>query len=320
MKLVFLDSATVTRGDIDFSPLEEFGRLVLHDISAPRHVVERCRGAEVVITNKVVLDARALSALPQLRLILIAATGVNVVDLEAAKGRGIVVCNVAGYSTASVAQHTAALLLALATRIHQYAVEVDKWPASPIFTRLDHPVTELAGKRCGIVGLGEIGSAFAGIAEALGMAVQVLAREGSRNTRRPELPRLSREEFFASSDVVSLHCPLTDENDGMIDGETLALMKPTAFFLNVSRGPLVEDEALAQALRNDGIAGAGLDVLSTEPPPRDHPLLAPDLRDKNLVITPHSAWLSLESRKRLIDGVAGNLRAFLAGEPVNRVA
>ena len=320
MNITFLDSSTLTRGDIDFGPLEAMGTFTPHEHTAPSEVTARCRGVEVVLTNKVVLDSRIIESLPDLKLILVCATGVNVVDLEAARIRNIPVCNVAGYSTPSVAQHTAALLLALATRVHRLATEHDEWPHSPIFTRLTHPVTELSGQACGIVGLGEIGSAFATIAEALGMKVQILARKGSPNTNRPELPRLAAREFFATSDVISLHCPLTAGNEGMIDSETLAAIKPGALLLNVTRGPLVDELALAGALRSGHLAGAGLDVLSAEPPPADHPLLAADLVDRNLIITPHTAWLSLQSRQRLLTGVVDNLENWLAGTPSNRVA
>lgn len=320
MKITFLDSSTLTRGDLDFSELEALGTFTHYEQTTPSDVVERSVGAEVLITNKVILNAETLAALPELKLILVSATGVNVVDLEAAKEHRILVCNVAGYSTPSVAQHAAALLLSLATNVHRLAAEHAEWPKSPIFTRLDYPVTELAGKVCGIVGLGEIGEAFSDIAEALGMTVQVLARPGSSNRRKPFLARLDAPEFFSSSDVVSLHCPLTAENEHMINRETLALMKPSAFLLNASRGPLVDDEALAEALRGDLIAGAGLDVLSVEPPPADHPLLAADLAEKNLIITPHTAWLSLESRRRLLEGVIINLQNWLDGKPTNRVA
>ena len=320
MNLTFLDSSTLTRGDIDFSALEAFGSLTLHRVTSAADTLERSGGAEIIITNKVVLDAATIGALSDLKLILVSATGVNVVDLEAAREHGIPVCNVAGYSTPSVAQHVAALLLALATNVHRYNAELDQWPGSPIFTRLDHPVVELAGKICGIVGLGEIGSAFASIVESLGMTVQVLSRERSNNPRRPEFARLPHHDFFATSDVVSLHLPLTTDNEQMINREVLALMKPSAFLLNASRGPLIDEDALAEALRGDLIAGAGLDVLSVEPPPLDHPLLAPDLRAKNLLITPHTAWLSRESRQRLLDGLVANLQAFLDGNPTNRVA
>ncbi|MDE0597222.1 MAG: D-2-hydroxyacid dehydrogenase [Roseibacillus sp.] len=320
MNITLLDSSTLSRGDIDFAPFQAFGPFTHFDQTLPADVLARCQGAQVVITNKVVLNSKTLGALPALKLILISATGVNVVDLDAAKERGIPVCNVAGYSTPSVAQHVAALLLTLATNVHRFAAELDQWPQSPIFTRLDHPVTELAGKTCGIVGLGAIGSAFAAIAESLGMSVQVFAREESGNKQRPFLTRLSAGEFFRTSDVVSLHCPLTADNEHMINRDTLALMKPSAFLLNASRGPLIDEEALADALRHDRIAGAGLDVLSVEPPPTNHPLLASDLREKNLIITPHSAWLSLESRQRLLQGLLSNLQNFIAGKPSNRVA
>mgnify|MGYP001986770864 CR=1 FL=1 len=320
MNITLLDSSTLSRGDIDFAPFQAFGPFTHFDQTLPADVLARCQGAQVVITNKVVLNSKTLGALPALKLILISATGVNVVDLDAAKERGIPVCNVAGYSTPSVAQHVAALLLTLATNVHRFAAELDQWPQSPIFTRLDHPVTELAGKTCGIVGLGAIGSAFAAIAESLGMSVQVFAREESGNKQRPFLTRLSAGEFFRTSDVVSLHCPLTADNEHMINRDTLALMKSSAFLLNASRGPLIDEEALADALRHDRIAGAGLDVLSVEPPPTNHPLLASDLREKNLIITPHSAWLSLESRQRLLQGLLSNLQNFIAGKPSNRVA
>jgi glycerate dehydrogenase len=320
MNITLLDSSTLSRGDIDFAPFQTFGPFTHFDQTLPADVLARCQDAQVVITNKVVLNSKTLGALPALKLILISATGVNVVDLDAAKERGIPVCNVAGYSTPSVAQHVAALLLTLATNVHRFAAELDQWPQSPIFTRLDHPVTELAGKTCGIVGLGAIGSAFTSIAESLGMSVQVLAREGSGNKQRPLLTRLAAGDFFRTSDVVSLHCPLTADNEHMINHDTLALMKPSAFLLNASRGPLIDEEALADALRHDRIAGAGLDVLSVEPPPTDHPLLASDLREKNLIITPHSAWLSLESRQRLLQGLLSNLQNFIDGKPSNRVA
>lgn len=320
MNLTFLDASTLTRGDLDLTVLKEFGSLTLHDITSPLDTPARCQEQDVLITNKVVLNADLIASLPALKLILVSATGVNVVDLEAAKAHGIPVCNVAGYSTPSVAQHTAALLLALATNVHRYNAERNLWPQSPIFTRLDHPVVELAGKTCGIVGLGDIGSSFATIAESLGMTVQVIARPGSSNARRPELPRVDAETFFATSDVISLHCPLADDNLHFINRESLAQCKSSALILNVSRGPLVDEDALAEALRGDQIAGAGLDVLSVEPPSSDNPLLADDLQEKNLVISPHSAWLSRESRQRLLDGVVGNLRAFLAGSPTNRVA
>ncbi|MBJ07208.1 MAG: glycerate dehydrogenase [Verrucomicrobiaceae bacterium] len=318
MNITFLDSSTVTRGDIDFSGFEKFGNFTHYAETSPGEVSARCLGQQVIVTNKVILDSEIMASLPDLQLILVAATGVNVVDLAAARAHEVVVCNVAGYSTPSVAQHAASLLLALCTKVHRLAPEYAKWPDSPIFTRLDHPVTELAGKTCGIVGLGAIGKAVAAIGEALGMHIQALAREGSEP--RDSIPRIPHEHFFSSSDVISLHCPLTDENRHLINAETLALMKPDAYLINVSRGPLVDDAALAEALRQDHLAGAGLDVLSVEPPPPGHPLLAPDLAARNLIITPHTAWLSLESRQRLLAGILENLENWLASNPSNRVA
>ena len=320
MKITCLDASTLTRGDIDFAPLEELGDFSHFDRTDPTQIIERSQDAEVILTNKVVLDAGIIQSLPNLKLILVCATGVDVVDLDTATARGIPVCNVAGYSTPSVAQHTAALLLSLVTKVHRFANEHEEWPRSPIFTRLTHPISELAGRSCGIIGLGEIGSAFAGIAEALEMKVQVLAREGSSNSRRPDLPRIQSEEFFATSDVVSLHCPLTSDNEHLINQTTLSAMKPGSLLLNVSRGPLVNEVDLAEALRCGHLSGAGLDVLSEEPPRPDHPLLAPDLANKNLIMTPHTAWLSLESRRRLLAGVVDNLKNWIAGTPSNRVA
>ncbi|NNC87626.1 MAG: D-2-hydroxyacid dehydrogenase [Akkermansiaceae bacterium] len=319
MTVTFLDASTLAPADLDLSGLEAFGELSLHETTSPEEIAARCAGAEVIITNKVELDAGLIASCPQLKLILVAATGVNIVDLEAARAQGILVCNVAGYSTSSVAQHVMALLLALATNVHRYAAEAPAWADSPIFTRLDHPVVELAEKSFGIIGLGEIGSATARLAEALGMEVHVYGREGSSNTTRPELPRLPHDEFFARSDVISLHAPLTDRNRHIINRDSLSLMKPTALLLNASRGPLVDEEALAEALLDGRLAGAGLDVLSTEPPPAGHPLLRHPHLGTTLLITPHTAWISRESRQRLVDGLVANLDAFANGAPANVV-
>jgi glycerate dehydrogenase len=316
---VFLDASTVGPEDLDWAGLRRVSDLALHETTSPEELQSRASGAEVLITNKVALDASTIDALPGLKLILVAATGVNVVDLDAARAKGIPVCNIAGYSTSSVAQHAIALLLCLATNVHRYAAEADRWPDSPIFTRLDHPVVELAGKNFGIVGLGEIGQAVAGLAEALGMNVRVMAREGSANTLRPDLVRLPHGEFFATSDVVSLHCPLTPESRHLINRESLGLMPAGALLLNTSRGPLVDEEALADTFRNGQLGGAALDVLSVEPPPADNPLLGLPQLGSTLLVTPHTAWISREARQRLIDGVAANLRAFLDGTPANVV-
>ena len=321
MKITFLDASTVSPSDLDLGALERLGTLTCFDHTSPDGTVAHCGDADVVITNKVLITAEVFEKCRDLKLVLVSATGVNCVDLEAAKAHGVPVCNVAGYSSSAVAQHVFALLLNLVTNVHRFAAEADQWPASPIFTRLDHPVIELSGRTLGIVGLGDIGSSVATVAQAFGMKVQVLAREGSTNAHLPELPRVDRATFFSSSDVISLHCPLTAETEKLIDAEVLESMQPDAFLINTGRGPLIDEAALAKALRNGGIAAAGLDVLSVEPPPSDHPLLAPDLlASGRLLVTPHTAWTSREARQRLLDGVAANLTAFLAGSPTNRVA
>ena len=318
--IVFLDASTLAPSDLDLSALRELGELTEYDATSPSDTISRCKGAEVAITNKVVLDGDIFTACPDLKLVLVAATGVNCIDLEAARAHGVTVCNVAGYSTDSVVQHTFALLLNLATNVHRYAAEAGEWPTSPIFTRLDHPAFEVAGKTLGIAGLGTIGQAVARTAQSLGMKVQALARtEGQAATAG--VSRVARDVFFATSDVVSLHCPLTPESEHMINSETLSLMKPTALLLNTGRGPLVDEGALASALRDGTIAGAGLDVLAKEPPTGDNPLLAEDLlATGRLLITPHTAWISREARQRLVDGLVTNLRAYQDGNPVNQVA
>ena len=314
--IVFLDRDTVDAGgDVDFAPLRALGALTLHPVTAPEDLPGRIADAHILITNKVVIDGAAMDAAPSLKMIQVAATGVNNVDLNAARERGIAVCNVSGYSTPGVAQHAFALLLNLATSIHRFASEPQQWPRSPIFTRLDYPITEIAGRTLGIAGLGEIGGSVARIGEAFGMRIVGLARQASQGG---EYERVEREAFFAESDVISLHCPLTQSTREMINAETLSWMKPTAFLINTGRGGLIDELALASALRAGGIAGAALDVLSQEPPPPDHPLLEPSV--PNLIITPHTAWASRESRTRLMDGVAGNIRGFLDGSPRNRIA
>jgi glycerate dehydrogenase len=316
-RLVFLDAATVGN-DISLAPLEALGELLTFATTAPSQTAGRTAGATVALTNKVPIGADVLGASPTLRLVAVCATGVNQVDLEAARERGVAVCNVAGYSTASVAQHTLALLLNLATNAHRYAAEPLAWTRSPVFTRLDYPVVELAGKMLGIAGLGEIGSAVARAAQALGMRVQALARAGrSGRAQGDDLPRLPKPEFLATSDAVTLHCPLTPDTHHLIDAAALAAMKPGAFLINTGRGGLVDEDALVAALRSGHLGGAALDVLSTEPPPSDHPLLAPDI--PNLILTPHTAWSSREARTRLIAEVAANIRDFFDGRARSRV-
>ncbi|OYV07108.1 MAG: glycerate dehydrogenase [Verrucomicrobiales bacterium VVV1] len=316
MNLVFLDASTITRQDLDLTPLANFGPLTLHDLTSPDQVSFRIAGATVAITNKVPITDASLAANPGVKLVVSAATGVNQIDLDACKARGVMVCNVAGYSTDSVAQHTFALLLNLVTAVDRYSATCSKdWPASPFFSRLDHPVTELAGRTLGIVGLGTIGRAVAKIAEAFGMKVVAFARDHSAPDS--DIARLSGDAFFKTCDVISLHCPLTPQTQHFINRETLALMKPTALLLNTGRGPLIDEAALAEALSERKIGGAGIDVLSVEPPPADHVLLTNDL--PNLLITPHTAWSSHEARQRLLDGIISDIQGFLEGTPVNRI-
>jgi len=314
--IVFLDRDTTDRGDLDFSALESLGTLVSHGISRPGETAARLAEASVVLANKALVGAAEMDAAPQLRLIQVVATGVNNIDLEAARERGLAVCNVAGYSTAAVGQHVFASLLNLVTNVHRFAAEPSKWAESPIFTRLDYPVEELAGKTLGIVGYGDIGRAVARIAEAFGMQVVAYAREGAE-TKGGEVRRLAGEGFFGGCDVVSLHCPLTPETRHFIRRETLAMMKPSAVLVNTGRGDLVHEPDLVAALREGTIRAAAVDVLTPEPPAPDHPFLAAGL--ENLFITPHTAWSAREARQRLLDEIAENLRAFRAGERRNRV-
>lgn len=316
MKITFLDASTLHRDDLDFSPFKKHGELAFFENTTSQDLLSHARGAEVLVTNKVPIQKADLDKLPDLKLILIAATGFNHIDLPATAARGIPVCNVAGYSTSAVAQHVFALLLNLVTHTYRYQAKIESWPQSPIFTHLDHPVTELAGKTLGIVGLGETGSAVARIAEAFGMTVQALAREGASASPRQ---RVGREEFFSSSDVISLHCPLNDDTHQLINQGSLELMKPSAVLINTGRGALVDEEALAKAIAEERIAGVGLDVLSIEPPEPDNPLLNPALATKNLIITPHTAWTAVEARERLVEGLLANLESALAGSPTNQV-
>ena len=311
-RISFLDASTV--GDIDLGHLAALGKLEAYPVTAPDELIERLQHASIAITNKVVIDEAALQQAPHLKLICIAATGTNCVDLDAAKAAGVTVCNVAGYSTASVTQHTLGLLINLATGMNRYAGELSQWAQSPIFTRLDYPMIDLAGKTLGIVGLGTIGKSVARAAQGFGMNVVALSRDGAQ---QGEIERLERDAFFTKSDAITLHCPLTPGTEKMMNRETLGLMKPSAFLINTGRGQLIDEDDLAVALKSGAIAGAGLDVLTAEPPPVDHVLLDPSL--PNLIITPHTAWASLEARKRLLEGVAGNISAFLAGVPENVV-
>ena len=304
MRGVFLDTLTMKLEELDTRALlESLDQWEFFESTAPDQTAARIENADVVITNKVVLDRSLIENAPQLKLICVCATGTNNVDLDAARERGIPVRNVAGYAGASVPQHALTLMLALATRWHQYHQDVmaGRWSESPVFCRLDYPVMELAGKNLGIIGYGDLGQKMAALGEALGMNILVAeSLSGQKETGRIPLAQLLTE-----SDVISLHCPLTEQTDKLVNKEFLSAMKPGALLVNTARGGLIDEPALAQALRSGHLGGAALDVLSTEPPPADHPLLSPDI--PNLILTPHNAWISRESRQRLLDGVVNNI-------------
>ncbi len=317
MKAVILDADTLGSGDISLAPLT--GQPLqwnVYENSEPSQVAAHLANAEVVLTNKVVIGGEEMDAAPGLRYIGVLATGTNVVDLEAATSRGVVVSNVTNYGTGSVVQHTWAMILALVTRLPDYNVAAldGSWASSGRFCLMDYPVAELAGKTLGIVGYGQLGRGVAEIGRAFGMNVCVASlpwRHGDQSGRVP-LDTLLRE-----ADVLTLHCPLTEETRGLIGRRQLAMMKPQALLINCARGGLVDEQALAEALEDGEIAGAGVDVLSEEPPVNGNPLLNPAL--PNLIVTPHSAWVALESRQRLVQQAGDNLRAFLTGQPVNVV-
>ncbi|WP_066962418.1 D-2-hydroxyacid dehydrogenase [Microbulbifer sp. Q7] len=304
MRGVFLDTLTMKLEELDTAALKNaLDQWDFFETTSPEQAAERIANADVVITNKVVLDRQLIESAPNLKLICVCATGTNNIDLDAAAEKNIPVKNVTGYTGASLAQHTLALILALATRWHQYHADVrnGSWATSPVFCRLDYPVIELAGKKLGIIGYGDLGQKVAQLGQALGMDVLVAESfSGAQKAGRVPLSQL-----LAESDVISLHCPLTPATDQMVDAAFLAAMKPSAFLINTARGGLVDEKALLAALHNGDIAGAALDVLSVEPPPADHPLLADDI--PNLIITPHNAWISRESRQRLLDGVVDNI-------------
>ena len=311
-RAVFLDHSSLDLGDLDLSSLRGcFDSLQLYPATAPHEVVERLQGVGVVISNKVALDAATLAACPDLKLILVAATGTNNVDLQAARAQGIVVSNCQGYGTPSVAQHTLALLLALATRLPDYqrAVADGKWAQAKQFCLLDFPIVELEGKTLGLLGHGELGGAVARLAEAFGM--RVLAGQLPGRPARDD--RLSLDELLPQVDALTLHCPLNDSTRHMLGATELALLKPGAFVINTARGGLIDEQALADALRSGHLGGAATDVLSVEPPVHGNPLLAPDI--PRLIVTPHSAWGAVEARQRIVGQLTENAQAFLAGSP-----
>jgi glycerate dehydrogenase len=314
---VFLDLASVDNGDLDRSTLAAcLPRWDWHADTAAGAVSDRIRGAEIVISNKTPLDHRALGAAGALRLVAVAATGTNNVDLAAAREFGVTVCNIRDYCNEAVAQHAITLLLNLLTGQPWYRDRVRRgdWSASRHFTLHDRPIREARGLALGLIGYGSLGQAVAGKARALGMQVLVAERRG----RAPRPGRLTFEQVLRQADAVSVHCPLNEETRHLLGREQLRSMKPTALLINTARGGIVDEQALADSLRAGELAGAGVDTLSVEPPPTDHPLLAADI--PNLLLTPHNAWASRPARQAALDQLAAVIQAFLAGAPINIVS
>ncbi len=316
-RAVFLDHDSLDLGDLDLTPLHAaFSALTLHGLSSPEQVAERLQHADVVITNKTPISADTFAACPQLKLVLVAATGTNNVDLAAAREHGVVVSNCQGYGTPSVAQHTLMLLLALATRLPDYQrdIRAGKWQQAKMFCLLDYPIVELEGKTLGLLGHGELGGAVAKLAEAFGMRV-LFGQLPGRPARDNRLPL---EELLPQVDALTLHCPLNEHTKNLIDTPQLNLMKPTAYLINTARGGLVNEQALADTLRRGHLGGAATDVLIQEPPSAGNPLLAEDI--PRLIITPHSAWGSREARQRIVGQLSENAAAFFNGAPKRQVS
>jgi len=315
MNIVVLDGYTTNPGDCSWDPVAEFGRLEVFERTAIQEIQRRAGNAEVVLTNKTPLSAEILAELPHLKLISVLATGVNVVDLEAAGARGITVCNVPGYSTPNVAQAVFALLLELTNQTALHAAEVrdGSWSSCPDFCFWRGELVELDGRTLGLVGYGAIGQAVAAVGRALGM--NVLAARRKSSVSADGVTYTDVDTIFRESDVVSLHCPLTSETKELVNATRLSVMKPTAYLINTSRGGVIHEQDLADALNEEKIAGAGLDVLSVEPPPVSNPLLTA----KNCLITPHIAWASRAARQRLIEATSENVRGFVDGSPQNVV-
>jgi len=316
VKIVVLDGYATNPGDLSWDGLAECGELVVYDRTPAELTLERAAGATVLISNKAILGAQEIAALPELRYIGLQSTGANVIDLEAARRHGVVVSNVPAYSMSSVAQLAFALLLELARGVGRHAERVRQgaWTNCVDFTFQETPQVELTNKVFGVVGFGDIGRQAARIAAAFGMRVLVHTRTPAPATY-PDVSFVELDQLLNESDVVSLHCTLTPETELLMNSERLAMMKASAYLINTSRGLLIDEAALAEALNIGKIAGAGLDVLSQEPPPADNPLL----KAPNCYVTPHLAWATLAARQRLITVVVDNLRAFLDGRPQNQV-
>ena len=326
MNTAFLDYKTVDPGDLDLSPLRNIApNLILYDKTAADKVNERIQDADIIIINKIKLDAAALHQAKKVKLICLVATGTDNVDLVSAKEQGITVCNIKNYCTDSVAQHVVLSILALSHHFDEYQVSLKQglWQKSEQFCLLEYPIIELSSKTLGIVGLGVLGTAVAKLAVSFGMRILVAEsfrpENSSKNDeqQKSEFKRVPFQDLVAQSDVISLHCPLTKETKGLFDLKTFKSMKKNALLINTARGGLINDEALLHALENGSIAGAALDVLDREPPAADHPLLTSGL--PNLIVTPHIAWAAKEARQRSLDEIAKNIACYLEGAPRNVV-
>lgn len=316
MQIVLLDGYASNPGDLTWEPLKEMGEVTVYDRTQPSEVVERAHDAEIIVTNKVTLTRQTLEQLPNLRLICVLATGYNTIDTLAARDLGITVCNVPAYSTDSVAQMVFALILNMTNRVAHYASQTreGRWSAAPDFCYWDLPVSELAGKTLGIVGLGHIGAKVASIAREFGM--DVFAFTSKNSTVLPDyIQKTTLEGLFGVSDILTLHCPLTPDTHELINARTLARMKRGALLVNTGRGPLVNEADVAAALASGQLGGYGADVMCSEPPAADNPLFA----QPNAFITPHIAWASVEARQRLLNATFANIRAFQDGHPQNVV-
>jgi glycerate dehydrogenase len=317
MKIIVLDGHAANPGDLSWDEFSRLGKLEVFDRTAKEQIIARLQGATVALTNKAVIDRAVISALPDLRFIGVTATGYNIVDIAAARERGIVVCNVPEYSTQDVTQAVFALLLELTNRTghHAETVRAGKWSKSPDFCYWDYPPIGLSGLTLGIIGFGRIGRAVARIGQAFGMKILATRRNIAATAEADGIRYVELDTLVRESDAITLHCPLTPETTRLVNAQFLAKMKPTAFLINTARGGLVDEAALADALNHDRIAGAGLDVLSSEPPLPDNPLLSA----KNCIITPHIAWATKTARIRLLQVTADNIRAWLNGKPQNVV-
>jgi glycerate dehydrogenase len=317
MKIIVLDGYGLNPGDLTWKGFEELGELMVYDRTSPSELLERAAGAEALVTNKTLITSENMDALPDLKYIGVLATGYNVVDIDAAKARGIVVTNIPAYSTASVAQMVFAHILNITQRVGYYADEnkQGRWTKNADFCYWDTHLVELQGKKMGIVGFGNIGQATARIAQAFGMEVCVYSSK-PQFALPSGIKKMELDELFGECDVVSLHCPLTPDTKEMVNAERLSKMKPNAILINTGRGPLINEQDLADALNEGKIAAAGLDVLSVEPSVEGNPLLGA----RNCFITPHIAWATLEARTRLMDIAVQNLKSYQKGQIVNNVA